>query len=296
MHVAKDIDILISGDYMREKHIRYYIDDIYQGKSIRSFLEDFNVSKKKIYKLEMNKAVSVNTEIKSFDHILKPYDVVEIDETFIAPEAVKKVKGDIDIVYEDEDIMILNKPSGQLVYTDGIDFDTLTNRIAYHFDNIYPILPVHRIDYETSGLVVFSKHPICQSYMSNLFELNHIKKVYSCLVDNEVKEKSGVIDKPIARDRHDNKMRVSSQGKHAKTSFETIYSKNGISKLKVEISGGRKHQIRVHLRSIGHPIVSDRLYGHMNDKYPRLMLHFESISFMHPRTHQLLNVTKPAAF
>ncbi len=281
---------------MRDKYIKYYIDEMNQGKTIRAFIEGFYVSHKKIYKLDVEKAVLHNGDHVSFDQILNQYDVLEIDETVLKANPVTPNQGDIEIVYEDEDMLILNKPYGCLVYSDGSDYDTLTNRVAYHYDSYYPILPVHRIDFDTSGLVVFAKHPMCQSYLSRLFELNEINKTYVCLVEKILSEKTGIIDAPIAKDRHDNKMRVSKEGKYARTSYEVIAEYKNMSRLRVMISGGRKHQIRVHLRSIGHPIVSDKLYGHVTSDYPRLMLHFETVSFIHPRTHQLLTVTKDAEF
>jgi len=281
---------------MKNKWIKFYIEEINQGKSIRAFIEDFYVSHKKIYKLSIDHAIKLNDQETNLDTILKAYDVLEIDETSLAPSKVEPYPGEIDIVFEDEDILVLNKPTHLLVYSDGQDYDTLTNRVAQRMNSYYPILPVHRIDYETSGLVLFAKHPMIQSYLSKLFEIDGMKKTYICLVETPLKQPKGEINQPIARDRHSEKMRVSSNGKEAHTSYEVIGEVEGLTKLKVMISSGRKHQIRVHLRSIGHPVVSDQLYEHINLKYPRLMLHFESIEFIHPRTKEYVKISSIPAF
>ena len=238
-------------------------------------LSRFYIAHKKIYKLELNKAVKLNKEVVKLDKVLNIGDALEINQTILLSDHVKPYKADIDVVYEDDDILVLNKPRKCLVYSDGTDDSSLTNRIAYHYETYYPILPVHRIDYDTTGLVVFAKHPMILSYISRLFEEDFIEKTYSCLVENPFNGQKGVINGPIAKDRHDNKMRVSPQGKKATTSYEVVGIVDHLTKLDVMIKGGRKHQIRVHLRSIGHPIVSDPLYGHINKSFPNLMLHFK---------------------
>jgi 23S rRNA pseudouridine1911/1915/1917 synthase len=282
---------------MNNNWISFEITEAYNEKSIRTYLSRFFVSSKKIYKLSIDKSLKLNHKIVDLDTVLKKGDLLEIDESILMSQSVKPTHGDLDIVYQDDDILVVNKPVETLVYSDGEDQHTLTNYVSHYFrKHPYPILPVHRIDYDTSGLVVFAKHPIILSYMSRLFEENKIDKTYVCLVENVVQNQKGTIDKPIGKDRHENKMRVSSDGKPAKTTYEVIKSFDKYTKLKVNIHSGRKHQIRVHLRSIGLPIVSDQLYGHKNLAYDRLMLHFERIGFIHPRTFEYIDIMKKAEF
>jgi len=285
------------GDNMNNKWVNFEITELFHGKTIRVYLSKFFVSSKKIYKLSIDKSLKLNHRIVNLDTVLSQGDVLEIDESILMSQSVKPTHGDLDIVYQDDDILVVNKPVETLVYSDGDDEHTLTNFVSHYSKrHPYPILPVHRIDYDTSGLVVFAKHPIILSYMSRLFENNQIDKTYVCLVENVVKNQKGTINKPIGKDRHENKMRISSDGKQAITTYEVIKSFDQYTKLKVNIQSGRKHQIRVHLRSIGLPIVSDQLYGHKNLAYHRLMLHFERIGFIHPRTFEYIDIMKKADF
>lgn len=281
---------------MNQKWIKFKINQTFDQKTVRVFLEHFFIAHKKIYKLEMDHAILVNKKEVKTHELLHQGDEIEFDLSQLSADKVMPYKGDIEVVYEDEDFLVLNKPRACLVYSDGTDLDTLTNRVAYHYHTFYPILPIHRIDYDTTGLVLFAKHGLSLAYVSKLFEEDQIEKTYDCVVENDFIDKKGVIKTKIARDRHDQKMRVSDSGKDAFTSYEVIGYLEQYPRLKVMIKGGRKHQIRVHLRSIGHPIISDLLYGHKNLKYPNLMLHFSKIKFIHPRTLEYVEIVKEADF
>jgi len=282
---------------MKNPWIKFHIKQQFDQKSIRDFLMHFDVSKKKIYKLDVEKAFKVNRSICHVDTVLNKGDLLELNLSILNTSQVQPISHDIDVVYEDDDMIILNKSVDCLVYSDGIDQHTLTNFVnANRPQSFYTILPVHRIDYETSGLVVFAKHPLTLSYLSKLFENHEVEKWYVCLVENHLKNKKGFINQPIGKDRHSNLMRVSPSGKKAYTSYEVLEERPQYSLLRVNIKSGRKHQIRVHLRSIGYPVVSDKLYGHINLNYKRLMLHFETIKFVHPRTFKPLIVSSKADF
>ena len=171
-----------------------------------------------------------------------------------------------------------------LIHEDGNTTDTLTNRVSYYFHQKgydYPVLPAHRIDYETSGLVLYAKHFIALSFFSKQFEEQTIKKMYIAICDNYFTELDGVITHKIGKDRHSNKRIVLDSGREARTEYYVIDQFENKSKLEIYISGGRTHQIRVHLSHIGHPIVGDPLYG--KTKHQRMLLHFKKIEFIHPR-------------
>ncbi|MDX9691269.1 MAG: RluA family pseudouridine synthase [Acholeplasmataceae bacterium] len=263
--------------------LKFSIPSIFDQKKLRVYLNYFHLSKSNIYKLELNKQVTSHGEVLRSDDVLHEGQHIEIH---YEPELkTMPFQGDIDILYEDDDFLIVNKPAYLLVHTDGQTIDTLTNRVQFHYqekDIEIDAYPVHRIDFETSGMIVFAKHFLAQSYFSYLFEAQEINKYYVCVCRNPFVEKEGIIREPIGKDRHTSKQIVSPTGKDAETKFKVIKEIDGQTKVLVEIAGGRKHQIRVHMAYINHPIVGDKLYG-VND-YNRMLLHFKRVEFTHPRT------------
>ena len=252
-------------------------------KEIKTFLETFYLSKAKIHQLFQNKCVYRNQKnLYQLDKIKKG-DVIDIDFSCLDQQPIIPFMGPIEILYEDQDMMILNKPKSLLVHTDGNTIDTLTNRVAYHKkDYPYQILPVHRLDYETSGLLIFAKHPLAHAFLSHQFEERQVEKKYIALVEGVVSKDKDVIDLPIARDRHSEKQRVSKDGKRATSIYRVIKRFNSETLCEVMIIGGRKHQIRVHMASIGHPVVGDKLYGHLRKNHSMMCLEFTACKFIHP--------------
>ena len=254
------------------------------GMDVRTYLESFYLAKSKIYKLFQLNKVSINQISVNQDYILKLNDYLEIDLSILNHNHISPVEGPIDIVYEDQDLLILNKPKSILVHTDGIKADTLTNRVQFHRQNhAYQILPVHRLDFETSGLLIFGKHPLAQAFLSHQFEERLVEKIYIAKVEGIIKDDRGIINQPIARDRHQDKQRISQSGKAAKSLYKVIKRYDDETLCEIKIIGGRKHQIRVHMASIGHPIMGDNLYGHLKKHIIGLQLEFTECTLMHPR-------------
>lgn len=256
----------------------------FNNKTITEFLKYYHVSKSIIYKLEFNKNLYVNGVFKKFTESLKSGDIIWFDLNEIEENNTEEYKDKIDILYEDEDIIILNKPANILVHEDGNTIDTLANRLSFYYKiNQIPsaVRPIHRLDYETTGIIMFAKHFLAHSYLSYIIEERNVLKKYRCLCEGKFSELKGEIDAKIGRHRHENKQIISKTGKEAKTNYRVIQQTGNIAKLEVIISGGRRHQIRVHLASIGHPILGDRLYGKEGNG---LKLHFYEISFIHPRS------------
>ncbi|MFA5719531.1 MAG: RluA family pseudouridine synthase [Acholeplasmataceae bacterium] len=270
--------------------------EVKKDQTIKAFLESFYVSKKTIYKQELFNLLRVEDQVRKLSFPLKKGDVLQIK---LAPldGVIKPYKGVIEIVYEDEDVLIVNKPSGILIHEDGNTFNTLTNIVNYHFQTRgydCPVLPVHRLDFDTSGLVLFAKHFLALSYLSRQFEDQNVKKKYIALCEGIMNKHYDTLDYPIGRDRHSNKYIVYQKGKPSRTQYQVIDQFDNKTKCEVYIKGGRTHQIRVHFSYIGHPIVGDKLYSKSENN--RLHLHFNEIEFIHPRNQKKVKFSTGAPF
>jgi 23S rRNA pseudouridine1911/1915/1917 synthase len=280
-----------------KNELTFVITKAFDNKTIREFLESFHVSRKTIYKLS-NGLIKLNQTTAKETNLLKTDDFLTIDFSSVIPDFPRVVSEDsIKIIYEDDHFLVVHKPELLLVYDDGNLKKSLTSNVqAYAKKMGYPcpLLPAHRIDEETSGMIIFAKHPLALSYLSYLFESKTIVKVYECLVSGPLKRSKGTMTYPIGKDRHSQKMRVSADGEDAVTHYEVIGESDDSSRLKVVIETGKKHQIRVHLAHIGYPIIGDILYhGKMNS---RLMLHFKEVEFIHPFTKEKLHLVDQVPF
>ena len=259
-----------------------YINDNFN--TINDIFTFYNISSKNIYKLCTINAIKVNGDIiKNKEYVLNKGDIVEIDDTCVKESTYIPYNKKIDILYEDEDILIVYKDAPLLVHPDGNTNCTLVNMVANYFkgqDVVFEHL--HRLDMDTKGMVIFSKNIFAHSYLAKKWEEKEVEKYYIAKCAGILK-KDGYIDMPIANDRHSNKMRVSKGGKSAKTEYKVIEHFCDTTKLEVKIEGGRKHQIRVHLASINHPIIGDKIYGKDGNE---MFLQFYKIKFVHPRTHK----------
>lgn len=203
---------------------------------------------------------------------------------------------DIQILYQDAICMLVYKPPFLLVHSDGHTTDTLQGRVNAHLIKKgwpHPAQAVHRIDYEASGLVLFCIHPSFQPVFDDLMRNHTVVKEYRCIVDGLFPWNHKVIDLPIARNRHNAKaMRISMKGKKAVSIVSKMEENNDTTALAVRIITGRKHQIRVHLSSIGYPIVNDPVYGKIrNDK--GLLLENVHMCFLHPVFHTQIDIHCP---
>jgi 23S rRNA pseudouridine1911/1915/1917 synthase len=211
--------------------------------------------------------------------------IAEVDDTFDFNENTPVTYASIPIVYEDDYCLVANKKPFMLVHSDGNSEDTLTGRINAHLlenNARFPAQPVNRIDYEASGLVLFSKHPLTKAALDRQFEDGTAKKEYLAVVDGRVDNREIDINNPIARNRHNaEQMMVYKKGKPAHTHISRLKLFDDKSLVKAQISTGRKHQIRVHLSNIGYPIMNDPLYGLVRNK-KGLMLQAYRLQFIPP--------------
>ena len=202
----------------------------------------------------------------------------------------------VDIVYEDSYCLIANKPPYLLIHSDGIETDTLQARVnSYLKQNqwYYYAQAVHRIDYETSGLVLFCKMPLLQNYYDEQFRNHTTIKQYLLICQGIFPKKQIDIRLPLGKDRHQpNKMRVSKTGKESFTHIEKLKVINNETLLLATIHTGRKHQIRVHMAHIGYPIKNDPLYGIKKDQQALALQSFHLV-FKQPLNEEVIDISLP---
>lgn len=274
---------------MKEKELILIIGKEFEGKTLLEYLLTFRINKSYINNLISSKKVILNSvTIKNGNMLIKEGDKIII---MFPIEEITLYNFEIDVIYEDDWIIVVNKPANILVHTDGLTNNTLTNAVHYYLkkkEELIFAFPIHRLDFETTGIVVFAKNKLALAYLSVAIEQHELNKEYVCLCKGPFQKEKGIIDVPIGKDRHSQKQRVSKTGKEALSTYEVI--KNGqISKVKVIIEHGRKHQIRVHMSHIKHPIIGDKLYGIEDNK--GLKLHFKKVSFIHPYTRKPIELT-----
>ena len=263
-------------------------------KTIQEFFDNYIPSKKVQHLLIQEKNILLDgNPVKRED------DIVGITLSInIYPEHYdyKKVNNVIDVVYEDEIILVVNKPKDLLVHSDGNKELTLTDMVeSYYVDKPYiSALPIHRLDKETSGLVVYSKSVVFQPLLDKLLSEKQIRRNYYAFVKGKAEEgKSFVINKPIGKDRHNaNKRIIYKNGQAALTKVKSIAcnKKNNYSILLCSLDTGRTHQIRLHLASEGYPILNDELYGSRTDLCIRMGLFAQNLELYHPLIEDILNI------
>lgn len=264
-------------------------------------LEDFLVSQdlssrlcRKLYK---KKQIYVNGKFQRKALSLNEGDRVSLymeDET----ESTKPEKMDLDIVYEDFDLLVINKQPNIVVHpTKSHQENTLSNGIAYYFNQKgikKKIRFVNRLDMDTTGLLIIAKNPFAHQQMALQFEANTVGKKYLTIVSGVVEKDEEYIDCPIGREEEKSiKKTVTEDGQNALTKYTVKERYKDNTLVDVQIFTGRSHQIRVHLDYIGHPIIGDSLYGEESPYIDRQALHSYYLNFKHPRTKQDIEIIAP---
>ena len=255
----------------------------------------YDMSRSKAQKLNDDNLILVNGEHKNNSYIVEDKDVIEfIENKEYVPSKFKGENIPLDIVYEDEDIVIINKASGMVVHPASGNYEnTLVNALIYRYNlddtNVRSGI-VHRIDKDTSGLVIVAKNDKTLELLTEMFKNKEIKKTYLAIVDGVINNKSGTINAPITRDVKDRKkMMVGKDGKNSITHFYVLKTFKNNTYLSLNLETGRTHQIRVHMAYIGHPITNDKVYGKENTSFGQY-LHASKLEFIHPITKKEIRV------
>lgn len=256
-----------------------------------------DLSRNKVQELVNADLVKVNDHLVKSSYVVKENDCIEIErfleyETDITAEDIK-----LDIVYEDNDVLVVNKASGMVVHPAAGNYsNTLVNALLYHTKslsdingNVRPGI-VHRIDKDTSGLLVVAKNNNAHKILAKQLEERKIKRVYIALVDGVINNDSGTIDAPIGRSKvNRKKMEVTGDNsKDAVTHFIVLKRYSDATLIECILDTGRTHQIRAHMKYINHPIINDPVYNNKKSTTFGQMLHAKKISFIHPTTNKVM--------
>ena len=252
-------------------------------------------SREQVQKLIEETYVEVNGRYQKPSYKVKNEDVIRIEEPEVKEATLEAQELPLDIVYEDNDILVVNKAKGMVVHPgNGNPDNTLVNAVLAHCKDslsgiggeIRPGI-VHRIDKDTSGLLIVAKNDRAHINMSEQIKNHEVKKTYVALVRGNIKENEAKIDMPIARSKTDRvKMAVDKKGKNAVTYFKVLERFGDYTLIEVQIETGRTHQIRVHMAQIGFPIVGDYVYSNGKNPFNVVgqMLHSKKLEFKHPVT------------
>ncbi len=272
-----------------------------KGERIDKFISDSvdNISRSYAAKLCTDGLVLVNG--KAADKNLKLKGTETIEVSLPEPETIELKPENIplDIVYEDNDVIVINKPAGMVVHpAPGNENGTLVNALLYHCGDSLSAINgvirpgiVHRIDKDTSGLLVAAKNNEAHLKLSEQLKARKAVRKYIALVNGNIKEDSGTINKPIGRSSADRKkMAITANGREAVTHYNVLERFGRYTLTECVLETGRTHQIRVHMASIGHSLVGDKTYGIKKEKFnlSGQLLHARTIGFVHPSTGEMM--------
>jgi 23S rRNA pseudouridine1911/1915/1917 synthase len=262
-----------------------------------------DLSRSRIQDLIEQEQVLVNRKTVKSNYKLKKQDRIEVTIPKLEQLEVRPQQIDLDILFEDEDIIVINKPRGMVVHPAVGNYEnTLVNALLYHCENLSsingPLRPgiVHRIDKDTSGVLVAAKNDGAHQDIAKQIKNHNVKRIYYALVHGVLQEPAGIIEAPIGRDpKERKKMSVVLSGKEAVTNYWVIETFNNYSFLKLQLQTGRTHQIRVHMSYLGHPVVGDPKYGPSKSHFDiqGQALHAAMLGFFHPRTGEYMEFSAP---
>lgn len=277
----------------------YKISIEHAGLTVENYLKQIlQYSGRKIQKLTRQKGILLNGKTVYLQRKVKPKDTLNILILDDASYGVQPEDGAIEVLYEDEYLLVLNKPARQLVHpTCRTPNGTLANFLAHYLQQrgiVSTVRAVHRLDRDTSGCIIFAKNSRSQFLLEQQLKAGTLKRTYWALVKGLVHPPSGTIDAPIGpHPSLPNRRAINANGENAVTHYHTIRSFPGASLLELTLETGRTHQIRLHLAHLGCPIIGDGMYGVRVAWMNRQALHAVSVSFLHLKEKRELVVHAP---
>ena len=287
---------------LMDRLFSYQIQEPDQGMDIKSFLLKQGYSTQNLIHLKKTeKSILVNGIWVYVTYILKTGDFLEINliEKQEVSSSILPVFLPLSIVYEDDDILVINKQSNMPIHPSIHNHDnTLANAVLYYMQSKGDQIVfrcINRLDRDTTGLTIIAKHMLSAGILSKMVSNREIKREYLAIVSGIPKEKNGTINAPIARVADSTIERCVNfeSGERAVTHYQVLQTKEQISLLSLHLETGRTHQIRVHLKYIGHPILGDFLYHPDMTNIKRQALHSYRLEFLHPITKQTMIFTAP---
>ncbi|MFA5341817.1 MAG: RluA family pseudouridine synthase [Clostridia bacterium] len=267
---------------------------------LAKYIEDY--SRSYIQRLIRDNLVTVNGLIRNLSYKVNVNDIIQLTLQDVKPSKIEPQDIPLDIIYEDDDIIIINKKRGMVVHpATGNYSNTLVNALLYHTRNSLSDINgierpgiVHRIDKDTSGVIVACKNNNSHRVLTEVFSKHDIKREYLAIVKGYPDSEKGLINAPIGRDKYNRlKMAVDSKnGKNAITTFEVLEKLKGAALIKAQLDTGRTHQIRVHMSYIGNPLLGDDIYGGKDKRFDKgQLLHARLLGFIHPVKKEYMEFT-----
>ena len=280
--------------------LNYIVKHLSTYTNVRQVLKnEFNMSNRLITKLKQNKLIYLNGKETYLDKSLSLEDIVKCTIDFDeSSENILPTKMDLKVIYEDDYLLAVDKPSNMAVHPSILHYEnSLSNGVKYYFESIglnKKIRPVNRLDRDTTGIVLFAKNEYIQECLIKQMSNNSFYKEYIAILDGKLENNKGTINAPIARkDGSIIERCIAETGAKAISHYEVIDTKNNFSLVKFILETGKTHQIRLHSKYIGHPIIGDTLYGNESNLISRQALHCLKISFVHPITKKEIQIISP---
>jgi 23S rRNA pseudouridine1911/1915/1917 synthase len=274
------------------EELQYIVESEESGRRLDVYLTEKlpDLSRSYIQKLIEKECITVEDRIRKSSYKVQEDERILLELPELEELEVSAKDIPIDILYEDEDLVVVNKEKGMVVHpAQGNYHDTLVNALLYHVKDLSGINGilrpgiVHRIDKDTTGILVVAKNDFAHGYLSAQLKDHSMKREYLALVHGNVKTDHGTIDAPLGRSRKDRmKMAIVEDGKRAVTHYDVIRRYQGFTLIRAKLETGRTHQIRVHMASVHHPLVGDYVYGHKKETLKGQLLHAATLGFETP--------------